>query len=373
MRVETSGNSTRNALAAAIVFDLVGGRSRRIVTDTSWRWSPTASTGGTRSARRHSVALTEEYYPSDAQWLTDEPDGRSDDVRWSTFSKTLPRGVCAGVAPGPAKIPGVVAERCAATGAGTPRAPKWGTIAAAVLGTLTLLSLAAAIAALVLLWRVQRRFPPAGKADAGTEERATAKPAAVEGDGSVGGGDGSSGSGAGGGSGGGQGGGHRPGGGGSGKGGNSSAPANPAMPPFSSDGRGSPPFSPPAAPTEPSPWPTVSCMSTLGAPLVPPSSTHGQQLSDREVAAAAAAAATVVQRASGEQAAAAATQQHRDYGREPGSTISSAGPPPPGKYVPAYTPGLPSPLPMPPPPPMPISLLSPQSSVTGFDIASDAR
>ncbi|GAB0496150.1 hypothetical protein MMPV_007460 [Pyropia vietnamensis] len=162
VRVEASGNATRNALAAAIVFDLSGGRHRRILTDTSWRWSPARSTSGTRAAQLHSVALTEEYYPPNAQWLTNDPDGRTADVYWSTFAKTLPRGVCAGVVPGPAQIPGVVAAHCADAGdATTGNSSKWGIIASAVLGTLTLLSLIVAMTALVLLRRVQRQLPPA--------------------------------------------------------------------------------------------------------------------------------------------------------------------------------------------------------------------
>lgn len=359
VRVEATSNRTRNALAAAIVFDLVGGRSRRVLTDTSWRWSPARSTGETRAAQRHSVALTEEYYPSDAEWLTDEPDGRSDDVRWSTFSKTLPRGVCAGVAPGPPKIPGVVAARCAATGVGPPKVSRWGIIAAAVLGTLTLLSLAAAITALVLLRRVQRRLHPAGERDSDAEERAAAKLAAMERRGGACGGSRSSG-GVSGGSGGSQDGGDCAGGGGdSGNGGRIPTSSSPSSLRVSSGGVGPPPF-PPHTPTEPSPWQTVSSMGTLTASLAPPLPTHGQQLSGRVAAAATAAATMVVRRACDEQAAAAAAQRAGRFSNEVGSTISSAGAPPHGGYTPAYALGFP------PPPPMPSSLMSPQGSVTGL-------
>ncbi|KAK1859032.1 hypothetical protein I4F81_001630 [Pyropia yezoensis] len=160
VRIETPGNKTRNALAAAVVLDLPGGRTRRILTDTSWRWSPARSTSGTRAAQLHSVALTEEYYPSGAQWIT-EPDGRLADVYWTTFAKTLPRGVCAEVVSGPSQIPGVVSAGCPSGDS------KWGIIVAAVLGVLSLLALVAAGAALFMLRRMRRRLPPDEKRDNG--------------------------------------------------------------------------------------------------------------------------------------------------------------------------------------------------------------
>lgn len=109
----------------------------------------------------------------------------------------------------------------------------------------------------------------------------------------------------------------------------------------------------------------VSSTSTPTAPPAPSPPKHGQQLSDKEAAAAAAAATAVVRQVSGEQAASAAAQRPGDFSHEVGSAISSAGRPPYGGYTAAYAMGFS------PPPPMPMSLLSPQTSVTGLGFASN--
>lgn len=361
VRIETPGNKTRNALAAAVVLDLPGGRTRRILTDTSWRWSPARSTSGTRAAQLHSVALTEEYYPSGAQWIT-EPDGRLADVYWTTFAKTLPRGVCAEVVSGPSQIPGVVSASCPSGDS------KWGIIVAAVLGVLSLLALVAAGAALFMLRRMRRRLPPDEKRDNGAEELTATKLDMVEGGVGVRGSDGRSDGGSrdGGSSGSNGGGNSKDGSDGRGRGEAAHAHSDPPSRSFSSTGQGPPTLPPPARPMEKSPWPPTSSMNTPTAPPAPSPPSHGQQLSDREAAAANAAATTVVRRATAEQASAAAAQRPGDFSNEIGSTISSAGRPPHGGYTAAHAADFP------PPPPMPMSLLSPQVSVTGLDFAGNA-